>query len=271
MVRVPFVVVGPGDQVPVVPLAGADLDAEGQAIFIKPGWKANRRHAQHVDPARVAVRPVTETAILRHGLVDGRHLARGIDEAVEVQAIELLLIESQYLPARGEKLFFGLRISFKRGLFNVGSSECPRFSPADDDGRQRFPDCVLVFSGVVLGRSKVREKLVGALADVRQGADVGGSVDRSARLRPRREVRRLHAGRRLVSPVSTEWSILDCLFKLFRRGVGTPPLEDGRFSVENKGGYGESFAFEVPVYRPVNSSAFWHVPNNHRIASRRFC
>src|SRR5579863_3205689 len=150
----------------------------------------------------------------------------------------------------------------------LAAPNAPVFPPPMMTEGSAFPIVCSYSAEWYWGRSKVREKLVGALADVRQGADVGGSVDRSARLRPRREVRRLHAGRRLVSPVSTEWSILDCLFKLFRRGVGTPPLEDGRFSVENKGGYGESFAFEVPVYRPVNSSAFWHVPNNHRIASR---
>src|SRR5271165_6063265 len=104
MVGVEFVVVGPADQVAVVPLARAYLNTEWQAILIKPRGDTDRRQAQHVDPVCVAVRPVAYPAILRHRLVNGRHLVGWINEAVEVQPLELCLIPVEHIAPWSEQI-----------------------------------------------------------------------------------------------------------------------------------------------------------------------
>src|SRR6185369_944184 len=119
------------------------------------------------------MRTFTQAAVLRHSFINWRHLACGIDEAVQVEAIKLCLVQGEQLAARAEKSCFGLRIGLKCRLVNLTGFEKSGFLTTDNDGGQSFASCLLVFrGGMVLDRSEAREKLIGALADVRESADM---------------------------------------------------------------------------------------------------
>src|SRR4051794_32834193 len=75
-----LVVVGPPNQLAVVPLAGADLDSEGEAVLIEASRNTDSGNAQHVHPCGRTVRTIAQMIVLRHCLVHGRHLDSWIDE-----------------------------------------------------------------------------------------------------------------------------------------------------------------------------------------------
>src|SRR5579864_5000629 len=100
MVGVQLIVVGPADHVAIMPFAGADLNAERQTIVVETCRKADGWYAKYVYPAGGTVRPLTQAAILRHGLINGGHLDCGIDESVKVQAIQLRFVHGERLAAR---------------------------------------------------------------------------------------------------------------------------------------------------------------------------
>ena len=101
MLSVQLIVVGPAHQIAVMPLASADLNPERQPIVVETCRKADGRHAKHVYPVGVTVRPLTQTAVLRHGFIHGRHLDGRVDEAVKVQVIQLRFVDGEQLAGGG--------------------------------------------------------------------------------------------------------------------------------------------------------------------------
>ena len=121
------------------------------------------------------MRATADGAVLRHGLVDGRHLDGGIEEAVEVQAVELGVVQSERFAAWAEEVGFRLPVGFERRLLEVRRVVHAGFFSADDGARQRLAGGLeVVVGGVELRGTEVREEVVGALAQVGQGADVRG-------------------------------------------------------------------------------------------------
>ena len=122
--RVQFVVVGPADHVAIVPLACADLDAEREPVGIEARRKADGWHAEHVDPGGIAMRPITQRAVLRHRLIRGRHLDRGVDEPIQVQAVQFRLVKRHHRAPRPQEVCFRLRIALQRLLRNAALLDC---------------------------------------------------------------------------------------------------------------------------------------------------
>src|SRR3569833_3395776 len=69
VVRVLLVIIGPANELAVVPLARADFDAEGQAVNKKTNKETKNKNTKQKDPCGGGVRAIAEVAGLRHGFV----------------------------------------------------------------------------------------------------------------------------------------------------------------------------------------------------------
>ena len=116
----------------------------------------------------------TQGAVLRHGLVHGRHLNGGVNEAIQVQAVQLRVVHGQHLAARAQEVGFRLWVAFENRLRILFA--------ADNDLRQRFADGALILRGrVICSGTKRGQKLLRALANIGPSADVGAGIGKAVR------------------------------------------------------------------------------------------
>ena len=144
MVGVQLIVVGPADHIAIMPFACADLNAEGQPIVVEACRKADGWHSEHVYPGGGTVRPLAQAAVLRHGLINRRHLDCGIDESVKVQAIQLRFVDGEHLTAGTEESYLCLRISLEGRLLNISGSKHAGVLTPDDDTGEWLADGMLI-------------------------------------------------------------------------------------------------------------------------------
>ena len=111
-----FVVIGPAEEVSVVPGAGGDFETEGETAGVPSANDDDGGNADLVDPAGFAVRTAADAAVLGHGFVGRRHLRCGVNIAVEVKAVESGEIEVEGLSAGFEVVGLGERVGLDEGL-----------------------------------------------------------------------------------------------------------------------------------------------------------
>jgi hypothetical protein len=82
---------------------------------------------------------LAQAPILRHGFVNRWHLNRRIHEAVEVQAVQRLLVEPEYQTPRPQEGGFHLWIALKGRLLNPSGAERASLLTSNDDDGQCLP------------------------------------------------------------------------------------------------------------------------------------
>ena len=151
--------------------------AEREPVGIEARRKADGWHAEHVDPGGIAMPPITQRAVLRHRLIRGRHLDRGVDEPIQVQAVQFRLVKRHHRAPRPQEVCFRLRIALQRLLRNAAL-----LTAANNHLGQRFADGVLVLrSRVIPGRTEMSQERFRALADIGPRADVGRRIGKTIR------------------------------------------------------------------------------------------
>src|SRR5690242_19083533 len=108
--------ISPAEQVAISPWARRQFQTKWQAPWIKPAGHHYGRNSNHVHPARGAVRPPAEPAVLRHGFVGRRHLCGGVDIAVEMQPVQRTDVHLQGSLPREQDVGGALRICLVYGL-----------------------------------------------------------------------------------------------------------------------------------------------------------
>ena len=257
-----FVIVSPPDHVAVVPFAGADLDSEGQAVGVEAAGEADGRDAQHVDPAGVAVWAFGDAAVLRHGLVNGRHLDGWIKEAVEVQAVQLAVVQVENLAAGCEEVGLGCGIVFQLYLLDAEQVAGSGLVATDDGaGDLLAGGADVVLCRVILRRAEVGEEGVGSFAEIRKSADVGGGlgeavgedggIDEDGGAGGPELVDGLHKGCAGFG-LEGEARFFAGGCELGRRGGGTDALEGGSAAFQNERRHGEALAPEGSGFQVVS-------------------
>ena len=121
--------VGPAEQVAIFPLTGGDFEAKGQAACIEAAGDDDGGNADGVDPAGIAVWSAADAAVLRHGLIGWGNAGSGIDQAVEMEAVEGLVVGVEGLLLRVKEVCARVGVGLEDGLFDrltLASASCAR-------------------------------------------------------------------------------------------------------------------------------------------------
>src|SRR5690348_10731913 len=102
VVRGLFVGVGEPQQRAIGPAWARDLKPEGKSLGVEAARYRDRRNAQAIDPAGLAVWPGLRGA--GRGLVEGGNLQRRIDEAIEPEPLQRSVVEVERRLLRTEEV-----------------------------------------------------------------------------------------------------------------------------------------------------------------------